>query len=138
MEDDIARSVPAVTPMSPLGLDLVMQISTGARTNSTRRWGSIRGDTPRSTPRSALASPHFTSPRSGAKAALEAFDFAWMANAWRTEGHEFLGKGVARTFGRKRAFGTIVKWLPADPAAGEGARALSAVDAGGRTRRAGR
>ena len=56
MEDDIARSVPAVTPMSPLGLDLVMQISTGARTNSTRRWGSIRGDTPRSTPRSALLS----------------------------------------------------------------------------------
>lgn len=72
MEDDIARSVPAVTPLSPLGLDLVMQISTGARTTSTRRWGSIRGDTPRSTPRSALASPHFTSPRSGAKAALEA------------------------------------------------------------------
>ena len=66
MEDDIARSVPTATPMSPLGLDLVMQISTGSRTNSTRRWGSARGDTPRSTPRSSLASPHFTSPRSGA------------------------------------------------------------------------
>ena len=72
MEDDIARSVPAATPMSPLGLDLVMQISTGARTNSTRRWGSARGDTPRSTPHSSLASPHFTSPRSGAKAVVKA------------------------------------------------------------------
>jgi hypothetical protein len=64
MEDAIARSVPSPTPMSPLGLDLVLQISTGSRTNSTRHWGSARGNTPRSTPGSRLPSPRFTSPRS--------------------------------------------------------------------------
>ena len=33
---------------------------------------------------------------------------------WQTTGHEFLGRFVAREFGRKVAIGNISKWLPPD------------------------
>ena len=46
---------------------------------------------------------------------------------WLHEGHELLGQRVARIFLGKRdeervALGTIVKWVPADEAAGDEAR----------------
>eukprot|EP00965_Chrysotila_dentata_P192973 6175472-Pleurochrysis_carterae.AAC.4 len=38
---------------------------------------------------------------------------------WLTEGHEWLGKRVARTFGEGIAVGTIVGWLPENEAEGD-------------------
>ena len=38
---------------------------------------------------------------------------------WRTDGHAAIGARVARTFGKRHVTGTLVKWLPADVAAGE-------------------
>jgi hypothetical protein len=41
------------------------------------------------------------------------------ATTWRHDGHELVGRRVAREFGRSVVFGTITKWLAADAAAGE-------------------
>ena len=40
---------------------------------------------------------------------------------WQTEGHEWLGRRVARPFGKTKVFlGNITKWIPPDEAAGDG------------------
>lgn len=41
--------------------------------------------------------------------------------SWLDEGHEWLGKRVARPFGKTKVFlGKITKWIPPDPEAGDG------------------
>ena len=43
------------------------------------------------------------------------------AESWLAEGHEWLHRRVARPFGKTKVFlGKITKWIPADPAEGDG------------------
>jgi hypothetical protein len=43
------------------------------------------------------------------------------AESWLAEGHEWLHRRVARPFGKSKVFlGKITKWIPADPAEGDG------------------